>query len=155
SFAQLANPDLTWEKTTQSNIGLDLTMFDGRVSFTADAYLKKTDNLLVNVQLPPSSGFGSQALNVGSMENKGLEFLLSTRNIERDNFSWSTDLNFSLNRNKVTSMGTSTKSLNFVGIYERDVVIKIEEGRPFVSFFGYVFEGVDPQTGYAIYKDLV
>src|SRR5690606_40494313 len=91
SFAQLANEDLTWEKTTQSNIGLDLTMFDGRISFTADAYLKKTDNLLVNVQLPPSSGFGSQALNVGSMENKGLEFLLSTRNIERDNFSWSSD----------------------------------------------------------------
>jgi len=154
SFAQLANPDLTWEKTTQSNIGLDLTMFDGRVSFTADAYLKKTDNLLVNVQLPPSSGFGSQALNVGSMENKGLEFLLSTRNIERDNFSWSTDLNFSLNRNKVTSLGTSTKSLDFGGIYERDAVIKIEEGRPLGSFFGYVFEGVDPQTGDAIYKDL-
>jgi TonB-linked SusC/RagA family outer membrane protein len=154
SFAQLANPDLTWEKTTQSNIGLDLTMFDGRLSFTADAYIKKTDNLLVNVQLPPSSGFPSQALNVGSMENKGLEFLLSTRNIERDNFSWSSDINLSLNKNEVTSLGTSTKSLDFGGIYERTSVVKLEAGRPLGSFYGYVFEGVDPATGNAIYKDI-
>src|SRR5690606_10984902 len=130
SFAQLANEDLTWEKTTQSNTGLDLTMFDGRISFTADAYIKKTDNLLVNVQLPPSSGFGSQALNVGSMENKGFEFLLSSRNIVRDKFTWSSDLNLSINKNEVTSLGASTKSLDFGGIYERDAVIRIEAGRP-------------------------
>lgn len=154
SFAQLANPDLTWEKTTQSNLGLDLTMFDGRISFTADAYLKKTDNLLVNVQLPPSSGFPSQALNVGSMENKGFEFLLSTRNIQRDNFSWSSDINLSINKNEVTSLGTSTKSLDFGGIYERTSAIKIEAGRPLGSFYGYVFEGVDPETGNAVYKDI-
>jgi len=154
SFAQLANPDLTWEKTTQSNLGLDLTMFDGRLSFTADAYIKKTDNLLVNVQLPPSSGFPSQALNVGSMENKGFEFLLSTRNIERDKFSWSSDINLSINKNEVTSLGTSTKSLDFGGIYERTSVIKLEAGRPLGSFYGYVFEGVDPATGNAIYKDI-
>ena len=65
-----ANNALTWEKTTQSNIGIDLTMFNNRITFTADAYLKKTNDLLINVQLPPSSGFGSQAYNVGSMENK-------------------------------------------------------------------------------------
>jgi len=154
SFAQLANPDLTWEKTTQSNLGLDLTMFDGRISFTADAYVKKTDNLLVNVQLPPSSGFDSQALNVGSMENKGFEFLVSSRNIEHDKFSWSSDINLSINKNKVTSLGASTQSLDFGDIYERDAVIKIEAGRPLGSFFGYVFEGVNPATGDAIYKDL-
>ncbi|WP_132220581.1 SusC/RagA family TonB-linked outer membrane protein [Albibacterium bauzanense] len=154
SFAQLANPDLTWEKTTQSNLGLDLTMFDGRLAFTADAYIKKTDNLLVNVQLPPSSGFPSQALNVGSMENKGFEFLLSTRNIQRDKFTWSSDINLSINKNKVTSLGSSTESLDFGGIYERTSVIKIEPGRPLGSFYGYVFEGVNPETGDAVYKDI-
>ncbi|MGY0040294.1 SusC/RagA family TonB-linked outer membrane protein [Pedobacter sp. NJ-S-72] len=150
---QPANDQLSWEKTTQTNIGLDLTMFNNRVTFTADAYLKKTNDLLVKVQLPPSSGLGTQALNVGSMENKGLEFALSTKNIEKSKFTWSTDLNFSLNRNKVTSLGNSTQSLDFGGIFERDAAIKVVVGRPLGSIYGYVFTGVDPKTGNATYQD--
>ena len=148
-----SNPNLTWEKTTQTNIGLDLTMFSNRLTFTADAYLKKTNDLLINVQLPPSSGFGSQAYNVGSMENKGLEFVLSTKNVDREKFKWNTDLNFSINRNKVTSLGNDTKSLDFASIYERDAAVRVVPGKPLGSFYGYVFTGVDPATGAAQYAD--
>lgn len=149
-----ANDRLSWEKTTQTNIGLDLSMFNSRITFTADAYLKKTNDLLINVQLPPSSGFASQAYNVGAMENKGLEFVLSTKNFDREKFKWSTDLNFSLNRNKVTDLGSTTQSLDFAGIYERDAAVRIVTGKPLGSFYGYVFTGVNPTNGAATYADI-
>ena len=154
NFSQLENRNISWEKTTQSNIGLDLSMFNSRVTFTADAYLKKTNDLLINVPLPQSTGFGSQARNVGSMENKGLEFVLSTRNFDRDKFTWTTDLNFSINKNKVTSLGNSLTSINFGGVYERDDAIRVEVGQPLGAFYGYQFTGVNPQTGDATYADL-
>jgi TonB-linked SusC/RagA family outer membrane protein len=153
NLSQPANPDLSWEKTTQTNIGVDLTMFDSRVTFTADAYLKKTNDLLIKVQLPPATGLDTQALNVGSMENKGLEFSVSTKNIQKDKFTWSTDLNISFNRNKVTSLGTATSSLDFGGLYERDAAVKVVAGRPLGSFYGYVFTGVNRETGAAMYQD--
>lgn len=154
NLSQPANDNLSWEKTTQTNVGIDLTMFNNRVTFTADAYIKKTNDLLVNVQLAPSTGLGTQALNVGSMENKGLEFVLSTKNFEKAKFTWSTDFNFSLNRNKVTSLGNATNSLDFGGIFNRESAVRVEVGRPLGSFYGYVSTGVDPQTGNATYKDL-
>jgi TonB-linked SusC/RagA family outer membrane protein len=154
NFSQLENREISWEKTTQTNIGLDLSMFNSRITFTADAYLKKTNDLLINVPLPQSTGFAEQARNVGSMENKGLEFVLSTRNFERDKFTWTTDLNFSINKNKVTSLGNSLSSINFGGIYERDDAIRVEVGQPLGAFYGYQYTGVNPQTGDAQYADL-
>jgi TonB-linked SusC/RagA family outer membrane protein len=154
NFSQLENRGISWEKTTQSNIGLDLSMFNSRITFTADAYLKKTNDLLINVPLPQSTGFASQARNVGSMENKGLEFVLSTKNFDKGKFTWSTDLNFSLNKNKVTSLGNALSTISFGGIYERDDAIRVEVGHPLGAFYGYKFTGVDPQTGAAQYADL-
>ncbi|MDB5021268.1 MAG: SusC/RagA family TonB-linked outer membrane protein, partial [Pedobacter sp.] len=154
NFSQLENRGISWEKTTQSNIGLDLTMFNSRVTFTADAYLKKTNDLLINVPLAGSTGFNVLARNVGSMENKGLEFVLSTKNFNREKFTWTTDLNFSINKNKVTSLGNSLSSINFGGIYERDDAIRVEVGKPLGAFYGYQFTGVDPQTGASQYADL-
>lgn len=151
---QPGNEFLGWEETTQTNVGIDLSMFNGRLIVNADAYLKKTRDLLVAVQLPPTSGFGSRAYNVGAMENKGFEISLSSQNLVREDFRWSTDLNFSLNRNKVTSLGTTTQSLDFGQIYEREAAIKVEPGRPLGSFYGYVSEGVDTETGMIRYKDL-
>ncbi|MCX2450821.1 TonB-dependent receptor [Pedobacter sp. PLR] len=154
NLTNLKNTGLSWETTTQSNIGLDLTMFNNRVTFTADAYLKKTNDLLIKVQLPPTSGFAEQAYNVGSMENKGMEFTLSTKNIEREKFSWSTDMNISFNKNKVTSLGASTPSLDFGGIYSRTSAVRVVEGRPLGSFYGFEYTGVDQKTGLATYADL-
>ncbi|WP_442590213.1 SusC/RagA family TonB-linked outer membrane protein [Pedobacter sp. AW31-3R] len=153
ALSQFANEDLSWEKTTQTNIGLDLTLFNSRVTFTADAYMKKTNQLLINVQLPPSTGLGTQALNVGSMENKGLEFALSTKNIQNDKFTWSTDMNISFNRNKVTSLGETTANLDFGGIYERTSAVRTVVGRPLGSFYGLLYKGVNPENGDAIFED--
>jgi hypothetical protein len=145
---------LQWEASTQTNLGLDLSMFNSRITFTADAYLKKTNNLLINQPLPNSVGFGKIVKNVGAVENKGLEFVLSTKNIEGKKFTWNTDLNFSLNRNKVTSLGDKVSSISFGGIYQRDDAIRVEVGRPLGSFYGYVATGVNPETGMETYKDL-
>ena len=87
------------------------------------------------------------------MENKGLEFALSTKNFRGTKFTWSTDLNISFNKNKVTDLGATTQSLDFGGLYERDAAVRVVVGRPLGSFYGYVFEGVDAQTGMAKYQD--
>lgn len=154
NLSQLRNDRLKWETTTQTNLGLDLTMFNSRLTFTADAYLKKTEGLLIYQPLPNSVGFDRIVSNVGKMENKGFEFVLSTRNVVGDKFSWSSDINFSLNKNKVTDLGERVSSINFAGIYERDAAIRVVPGRPLGSFYGYVSEGVNPQTGDIDYADL-
>ncbi|WP_432710125.1 SusC/RagA family TonB-linked outer membrane protein [Pedobacter sp.] len=154
NLSQLRNDKLKWETTTQTNIGLDLTMFNSRLTFTADAYIKNTDDLLIYQPLPASVGFDRIVSNVGSMENKGLELVLSTRNVVKDNFTWNTDFNFSINKNKVTSLGDKVGSINFGSIYERDAAIRVETGRPLGSFYGYISEGVDPATGDIVYSDL-
>jgi len=154
TLSQLPNSKLQWEASTQTNLGLDLSMFNSRITFTADAYIKKTNNLLIKQPLPNSVGFGSIVKNIGSIENKGLEFVLSTKNVEGGKFSWNTDLNFSLNRNKVTSLGDKVSSISFGGIYQRDDAIRVEVGRPLGSFYGYVATGVNPDTGMETYQDL-
>ncbi len=154
NFKQLENRDISWEKTTQTNIGLDLSMFNSRITFTADAYLKKTNDLLLNVPLPRSTGFDLQARNAGSMENKGLEFALSTKNFTKEKFTWTTDLNISFNRNKVTGLGNSIDNISFASINQRDDAIRVEVGKPLGAFYGYQFTGVDPQTGMSTYADL-
>lgn len=147
------NPDLRWETTAQSNIGLDLSLWDGRVNFVADAYLKKTDDVLLNVQLSNSLPITTIQTNAGKIENKGLDFSLSTFNFVRA-FKWNTDFNISFNRNKVTEL-QFTDVYYFGRVYSnnQDVAI-LREGLPLGSFFGYVADGVDPETGDLRYKDV-
>ncbi len=104
SSASITNPDLKWEFTDQYNLGIDLGMFQNRIGLTAEVYYKETTDLLLRMPLPISSGFDSWLTNVGSVENKGLEVSLNTINFDGD-FKWSTDINFSINRNKVLDMG--------------------------------------------------
>ncbi|MEI7663491.1 MAG: TonB-dependent receptor [Bacteroidota bacterium] len=147
------NPDLKWETTAQTNIGIDLTMFNSRVTFTADAYLKKTSDVLLNVQLPNTLPITSIQTNAGTIENKGLEFSVNTVNLNKK-LRWETSFNISFNRNKVTSL-KYTDVYYFGRIYSnnQDVAI-VKAGLPLGSFYGYVSEGVDPKTGDIIYADL-
>jgi TonB-linked SusC/RagA family outer membrane protein len=147
------NPDLRWETTTQSNIGVDLSMWNGRMVFVADAYLKQTDDVLLNVQLSNSLPISSIQTNAGSIENKGLEFSLSTVNTVKV-LKWRTDFNISFNQNKVTAL-EYTNVYYFGRIYSnnQDVAI-VKEGLPLGTFFGYVSEGVDPETGDLNFKDV-
>lgn len=149
-----ANTELTWEKTMQWNAGLDLTMFDSRVTLSVDAYYKKTKDLLLTVSLPDNVNLpGGITRNDGEMVNKGMEFSVSSQNL-KGAFQWNTDFNISFNRNKLTKLGLN-KIYYYAEMYEtRESAIILKEGIPLGTFYGYVSEGVDPETGNIIYSDL-
>lgn len=136
-----ANPDLKWEETHSYNVGLDLAMFNYRVEFIVDAYYKKTKNLLMLASLPAyiidSEGIGMSApwVNVGGLNNKGVELTLNTTNIQNRNLTWRSGLTISVNRNKLTKLYTqSSEIFGKIGdnIYSRSTV-----GDPIGQFFGY------------------
>ncbi len=148
------NPDLKWETTQQTNLGFDLTMYDGRVLFTFDAYYKKTIDVLLNVQLTSSLPVSSILTNAGDIVNKGIEFGLNTVNIDNKDFGWSTDFNLSFNKNEVTSL-KYTPVYYFGRIYSNNQdASMVKVGYPLGAFYGYVSEGVDPETGDIKYKDV-
>ena len=95
-ISTLANPDLRWEKTAEYDLGISLGLYDSRISFEGDVYLKKTKDLLLSAPVPTQSGYGSIYKNIGSMQNKGLELTLNTVNIQSANFSWNTSFNISI-----------------------------------------------------------
>ncbi|WEK37141.1 MAG: TonB-dependent receptor [Candidatus Pseudobacter hemicellulosilyticus] len=152
-FKNLPKPGLTWEKTDQTNIGLDMSFLNNRISIVLDGYIKKTTDLLVSVQPPPSSGFEPQVYNVGAIENKGFEFSVNALAVNT-NLKWTINANFSTNRNRVTDLGEFTRTLSYAGVYERGDAIRVEKGRPLGAMYGYVSNGVDPATGMLVYEDL-
>ncbi|REA63036.1 SusC/RagA family TonB-linked outer membrane protein [Dyadobacter luteus] len=99
----IANPDLRWETTATTDFGIDLDLFGNRLNFVADYYYKKTTDLLWNISVPLTSGFGSIFRNVGSLQNKGLELSLGGAVFDKD-FKWNTQVNWSMNRNKVLAI---------------------------------------------------
>jgi len=159
----LSNKDLSWESTTASDIGLDMTFLDNRVSVTVDAYEKVTNRLIFKLDLPYTSGYArTNGANIGQLQNKGLEVQVNTDNI-RGKFNWSTGINFSMNRNKITSLpqtiaGDPTSS-DFTealpAAYSGSSPTSIfRVGAAVGSFFGYHKMGVDPNTGNMIYQDV-
>jgi len=136
--SQLANPDLRWEKTRQTNIGTDFSILNDRVAFTFDAYDKKTTDLLVQRPVPRTSGFTSIWSNVGSMQNRGVEAQVSARLFQSSSpsgFNWTSTLNLAHNANKVLEL-YNHQPIN-AGFGNR-----VEEGKPLAYFYGYVVEGI-------------
>jgi TonB-linked SusC/RagA family outer membrane protein len=148
----MSNPNLRWETTTQTNIGLDFSFLQSRITLTADAYRKVTTDLIMRLHLG-LPGVRDPQRNVGEMLNQGFEFDISSRNLTGA-FSWETQLNMSFNRNEFT------KSYNNIVSYDGgietngDKITIIKAGLPMGSFFGFVAEGVDPETGDMIYADV-
>lgn len=139
---QIENPDLRWEQTTQTDIGLEFGFFSGRLSGEVDYYIKNTRDLLLNVNVPGTSGFRTQLRNIGNLENKGWEFVLRSDNTTGA-FKWNTSLNLAANRNKI---------LNLDGqIIEGGFINRAVEGQPIGSFFGIEYAGVDQANGDALY----
>lgn len=132
----IPNPDLSWESTKQFDVGLDVSVFDGRVYLIADYYHKRTDGLLFNVDLPGTSGYNSLTTNLGEIQNEGVELTISTKNITGP-FEWSTDANISFNRNQVVALPNGEDQFA-TGL----VTGIIREGEPLGSFYGWVFDGV-------------
>ncbi len=140
----VANHDLTWETTTQLNIGTDLGFFDDRITLAMEYYRMVTSGLLFDVQLPQYSGYTTQLKNIGEVENKGFEFTLNSRNLT-GLFKWNMDINISANRNKVLSLPDGNDIQygsgpgHMVGLGSTQL---LREGYPVGSFFGWIYEGV-------------
>jgi len=140
---QLANPDLKWENTASSDIGVEFGFFNNRITAEVDVYTRNTRDLLLNVQVPGTSGFSTQLRNIGKLENKGLEFTLNTENIAAKNLRWSTSINFGLNRNKITDLDGQEIGTGDVN--------RGREGEALGVFVAREFAGADPANGDALY----
>lgn len=134
----MPNAGLTWETTVQYNGGLDLSFWRNRVMFSADYYVKNTSNLLYSVPIPSTTGFNSITQNIGNIQNKGVEFLLSTKNLTGA-FSWSTSFNISANRNQITAL---PKELLTNGYIQNGAYHILKVGQPIGIFYGWRFDGV-------------
>ncbi|MEI6949082.1 TonB-dependent receptor [Paraflavisolibacter sp. H34] len=140
----LANPNLKWETTMSSNIGLDFGILKNRISGSAEFYRNSTKDLLLTASIPSTTGFTTQTRNVGSTQNKGFELTLSSTNINGKDFRWTTDFNISFNRNKVLSLATGSADdvmifKSGVGSYIEDY--KVQVGQPVGLMYGYVYDG--------------
>lgn len=142
---QLANPDLKWETTRQVNAGVNVGLFNNRIALEVNAYSKYTYDLLLQVPLPQSSGFSSIYRNDGEISNKGLEFGLTTINIENRALRWSTSFNIAANRNRIEKL-----SLPVDANYATQ---RVQQGYPYHAFFVYKQLSVNPETGDAVYED--
>lgn len=134
---QVRNDNLTWETTTQTDVGLDMSLFKRKLNLSVDYYIKTTEDLLLNRPIPGTSGFTVYSQNVGSIENKGFEVTISGTPIETSSgFSWTTDFNISFNRNEVTALAPDV--LPFASGFANWV----EAGQPLGAFRGFVVEGI-------------
>jgi TonB-linked SusC/RagA family outer membrane protein len=144
--SSIANPDLRWETTAQSNLGLDLGILKQRVMLTVDYYKKVTDDLLLNALLPSSTGYASAFKNIGKTSNEGLEFSLNTVNIDTKNFNWTSSFNISFNRSKVLSLTENQESITStmaVDIDYRNLPLYITKiNQPIGQMYGFIWEGV-------------
>ena len=146
--------DLKWETTEQANFGVDLGVFDNRLFFTADYYIKNTRDLLNTVQLPASLGYLTTLQNVGQIQNKGVEFTIDSK-ILTGEFTWDVSANMAFNRSKVIKLYDGQDilgpSINITVV--NDNLNLLREGEPFAVFYGYVEEGYD-ENGEIVYADL-
>ncbi|MEQ9437899.1 MAG: TonB-dependent receptor [Cyclobacteriaceae bacterium] len=136
----IGNSRLTWETTRGFDIGLDLGLFDDRVSLTFDYYDKTTSDMLYQVDIPNGTGYSNIQDNIGEFHFWGYEFGASSINFVGD-FQWNTDFNVSINRNEVMQLGTNNTPIGGIGNYS-NTIWRTEVGRPIGQFYGYVFDGI-------------
>ena len=149
-LAKFPNPALKWETTEQYNVGLDLGLFENKITLSVDAYQKNTRDLLLQISVPSYIGGSSwndiaaPYANVGKMENKGIDVSLTSHNINKPNFSWTTDITFSHNKNMVVKLNDPNAvfygSLNWYSEFQTATITK--EGLPMGQFYGYEMEGI-------------
>lgn len=140
--SQTPNPDLRWETTKQLDIGIDFGFFGDRINGQLDYYQKKTNDLLLDVNVPGTTGFATQLRNVGKLQNEGIEFILNSVNVS-GKFTWSSSFNIAFNQNKITDLDGQ--------ILEGGYVNRAVEGEPIGVFYTYEFAGVDPSNGDALF----
>ncbi|WP_354003117.1 SusC/RagA family TonB-linked outer membrane protein [Coprobacter tertius] len=140
----IENPNLKWETTDQTNLGIDLSFLGERINFTADLYHKLTRNLLLYADLPYTTGFSKAYLNIGKMANRGIELTLETVNIKNRDFTWTSNFNISFNRSEVKELSGNQETLlstvTFDNAYKTPSYIA-KVGKPLGLMYGYIYEG--------------
>ncbi len=139
---RIPNPELKWETTTQYNLGLDFALWKNRITGSVDWYRKVTDDMLIDLPVPSESGFNKKLSNIGSMQNTGFEFAVSSNNLRTKDFTWRSDLNFSTLKNEVTSLGSITSIITGSMTSEHSNVAIITPGSPVWSYYGYEVIGI-------------
>jgi len=141
----IANPSLQWEKSIELNPGIDIGLFDGRIYFSADVYKRTSDQLLLSQPVPSVTGFTDATVNIGEVENKGVELELHTRNVSTSNFKWSSRVLFSRNKNTLTDFADADGLISIIDDKRPAEWISLV-GHPISSFYGYVADReIDPQ----------
>lgn len=142
ALARLSNPDLKWEKNNQVNVGFSLNAFNNVLEIEADYYYKLTSDLLLDRPVPSTTGFTSIVDNIGEISNRGLDLMISTRNIRTSNFAWNTSFTINYNKNKIEALGENDEDIfpgpNWVG--GSQTVLRV--GQPIGSFWGYKRLGI-------------
>ncbi|MDJ1472092.1 SusC/RagA family TonB-linked outer membrane protein [Xanthocytophaga flava] len=148
----LGNNNLQWEKTREINVGIEASLWSGRLGVTLDVYNNLTSKLLNTFPLPTTTGFSGFQGNIGSVSNKGIEFSVNGVVVDRA-IKWRTNINISHNKNKVESLSDSLPLYRGYPASGTSSTNIIKVGEPLGTFWGLDFLGVDPATGDAIYRD--
>ncbi|HCY41998.1 MAG TPA: SusC/RagA family TonB-linked outer membrane protein [Prolixibacteraceae bacterium] len=161
-FSQNENPDLRWEQTSMFNVGFDYSFFNGRINGSIDYYNKNTDDLLYTYSVPqPPYLKGTMMANVGSMNNKGVEFMVSGDIVRKDDFRWNTTFNIAHNKNEITSLSNdqfTTSAIKTGSAWIRggsnNTTHIVEEGKELGTFYGWLCTGIDSDGKY-IMDDMI
>ena len=140
----LPNPNVKWEGQEQYNAGFDLDLFNNRISLIVDGYVKNTNDMLVPMSVPVTSGYSDvyvPSINAGKIQNKGFEVTLSTKNIIKNDFKWSSDAVFSYNKNNVVNINSDTPIITASGGFNSAIGL-IKAGYPVNVFYGYITDGI-------------
>ncbi len=149
----IGNVDLTWERTMNYNIGLDLSMFDRRLNFTVDAYIRNTTDLLLDKAMAPSTGTTSAKANLGEMQNKGIEYQIDGYIFRTNNFYWRLATTGYMNRNKITKINKALEEINKENEQMNSLVPlpQYAEGESVTALKLVRSAGIDPATGKEVY----
>lgn len=139
----LANPNLRWESNLTSNFGVDLSFFNNRVQFTMDIYKNTAKNLLLNVAIPPTTGYSTQIQNIGSTSNRGVEFQIGATPVSKKDFVWTSNFNIAFNKNRVENLGgveSLTRNSGWQGSDGVDDYL-VKVGQPVGLMYGFITDG--------------
>lgn len=145
---QMANPDLRWEKSNQVDVGIDFGFFDNKISGEIDYYNRKTDDLIYDVPVPGNTGYTNRTVNIGAMQNSGVEIVLNANVVSSRDFTWSASLNLAFNKNKIVKLDGDQKLIaGNDGRYMNSLIV----GESIGVFYGPKFAGADPANGDALF----